>query len=199
MSADKKSNKVSLFETPKMYFSELVHSALAKRRLNTQPAVSQYLVSLLETYLNVEMIKTDATLAETLLRAQLAEKKVKTEMLKRLGDTSLYVSGFFGDSLRRKIVDIDYYADIGGTAYGYLASEASDESLAHTYKEFSLRFLEYVDLLTYISQNSMIQSNQDLLRLYERYVMTGSELAKEQLLEKGLLTTTDQNKKASNQ
>jgi Mor family transcriptional regulator len=199
MSVDKKSSKVSLIETPKMYFSELVQSALAKRRLNTQPAVSHYLVGLLESYLNVEMIKNEATLAETLLRAQLAEKKVKSEMLKRLGDTSLYVSGFFGDSLRRKIIDIDYYADIGGTAYGYLASQANDEGLAYTYKEFSLRFLDYVDLLTYISQNSMIQSNQDLLRLYERYVMTGSELAKEQLLEKGLLTTTDQNKKASNQ
>ena len=199
MSVDKKTNKVSLIETPKMYFSELVQSALAKRRLNTQPVVSHYLVGLLESYLNVEMIKNETTLAVTLVRAQLAEKKVKTEMLKRLGDTSLYVSGFFGDSLRRKIIDIDYYADIGGTAYAYLASQANDESLAYTYKEFSMRFLDYVDLLTYISQNSMIQSNQDLLRLYERYVMTGSELAKEQLLEKGLLTTTDQNKKASNQ
>jgi hypothetical protein len=182
-----------------MYFSELVQSALTKRRLNAQPEVSHYLVGLLESYLNVEMIKSDAMLSETLLRAQQAEKNVKVEMLKRLGDTSLYVSGFFGDSLRRKIVDIDYYADIGGTAYAYLASESNDEKLAHTYKEFSLRFLDYVDLLTYISQNSMIQSNQDLLRLYERYVMTGSELAKEQLLEKGLLTTADQNKKASNQ
>ena len=37
--------------------------------------------------------------------------------LKQIGDVSLFVSGFFSDSLRRKLVDVDYYVSIGGVAY----------------------------------------------------------------------------------
>ena len=36
--------------------------------------------------------------------------------LKQIGDVSLFISGFFSDSLRRKLVDVDYYVSIGGGA-----------------------------------------------------------------------------------
>lgn len=189
---------VSVLESPEGYFTEVVTSAIEKRKLVTSPEASKYLVDLLEANLITANVTFNSTLAEALLIAYQAERSVKIGLLKKLGDTSLYVSGFFGDSLRRKIIDIDYYADIGGAAYANLASEVPNESQAQVYREFSVKFSDYVDLLTYISQNSLIQSNQDLLRLYERYVLTGSELAKEQLVEKGLLTTGDL-KKASNQ
>ena len=55
------------------------------------------------------------------------------------------------------------------------------------YSGFSTRFLQIVDALTYISQQTQIQSNEDLLRLYDRYVSTGSRLAEEQLRERGVL------------
>jgi hypothetical protein len=57
------------------------------------------------------------------------------------------------------------------------------------YGEFSARFSGFVDVLTYISQDSLVQSNKDLLRLYDRYLVTGSRLAEEQLMEKGLLNS----------
>jgi hypothetical protein len=110
------------------------------------------------------------------------------DLLKKLGDRSLYISGFFGDSLERKLVDIDYYAEMGGAAYASLADNVSDDISAQVYRIFSRDFLAYVDVLTYISQQSMIQSDQSLLRLYDRYMRTGSELAKEKLIEMGVLT-----------
>ncbi|MCB0350586.1 MAG: hypothetical protein KDD38_05345 [Bdellovibrionales bacterium] len=198
MSQATKSKTVNIIETSENYFTEVVMSAIEKRKFTTSPYVSQYLVGLLESNMVSANVSFNSTLAEALLTAYQAQRPVKIELLKKLGDMSLYVSGFFGDSLRRKIIDIDYYADIGGAAYGNLASELANEVQGQVYKEFSIRFLDYVDLLTYISQDSLIQSNQDLLRLYERYVLTGSELAKQQLVEKGLLTTGDL-KKVSNQ
>ena len=39
-----------------------------------------------------------------------------------------------------------------------------------------------------MSQQTLVQSNEDLLRLYSRYVSTGSRLAEEQLREKGVLS-----------
>jgi hypothetical protein len=198
MSTSENTKKRPVLESPQSYFTEVVTTAIQKRKFEAPPEASQYLITLLNAYLANVNFTLNSTLAEALMQAHQAEKNVKIELLKRLGDTSLYISGFFGDSLRRKIIDIDYYADIGGIAYANLAAEIESDSKAEIFRDISGRFLEYVDLLTYISQNTLVQSNQDLLRLYERYILTGSELAREQLIEKGLLTTNDL-KKSSNQ
>lgn len=193
-----KSTKLHVLSSSQDYFTEVIENAVDKRKIQVSPLTAQYLVGLLNTYVVADNLNIKSTLAEALLSASLADGLARREQLKRLGDTSLYVSGFFGDSLRRKIIDIDYYAEIGGAAYGTLASEIDIDIHAQVYKDFSVRFLEYVDLLTYISQSSLVQSNTDLLRLYERYVKTGSEMAREQLAEKGLIAT-EQMKKSSNQ
>ena len=153
-----------------------------------------YLIELLEFFLHTDnLFEKDneeslgqATLAELYLRASQDPLK-KRVLLKKLGDSTLYISGFFGDSLKRKVVDIDYYAEIGGRAYGTLAAVTPSDRWAKVFAEFSERILEYIDLLTYISQKALVQTNKDLLRLYDRYLTTGSELAKDQLLEQGLL------------
>lgn len=185
-----------LLVTAKTFFRELVTAALESRKMSPRPIVANYLVELLEFYVDTDNLydfcettgkRRQDTLAEMFLSAQLLSGTQRLGRMKRLADMSLYVSGFFGDSLSRKVVDIDYYAEIGGTAYSHLAVETPEDTLARVYSEFSDRFMDYVDILTYISQKSMIQSNEDLLRLYDRYVFTGSELARDQLLEKGLL------------
>lgn len=172
----------------KSFFSEMVEAAINQRNLSTYPLVSKYLVDLLQFYTLSNNLDLEETLAEKYLKAlQEDSQALKIEKLKKLGDTSLYISGFFGDSLNRKIVDIDYYAEIGGRAYDHLAQEINEDIYAIVYNEISIRFLDFVDVLTIISQKAFIQSNEDLLRLYDRYLTTGSDLAKEQLLAKGLL------------
>ena len=95
------------------------------------------------------------TLAEMYLQAQSQPPNRKMEILKKLGDTSLYISGFFGDSLNRKLVDIDYYAEMGGAAYGSLSSITPDQkSVRSLFQGFPATILEFVDALTYISQQS---------------------------------------------
>ena len=193
MRGKEKTSHINLLASSKEYFTEVVSEALVKRRIETPHFVSQYLVDLLDTNIATENSTMNQTFAEAVLKAFNSEKSVRHEMLKRVGDTSLYISGVFGDSLRRKIVDVDYYAEIGGLAYGRLATELNDDT-GQVFYEFSNRFLDYVDVLAFVGQNSGLQTNQDLLRLYERYVATGSQLAKEQLVELGLLTNIDKDK-----
>lgn len=182
--------KKTLILDLKTFFNELVTEALEQRKLKTLPMVSKYLVDLLQYYTVSENLDNNPTLAEMYLTALQEESlQIRTEKLKKLGDRSLYISGFFGDSLKRKVVDIDYYAEIGGRAYDCLSKEVREDMYSKVYGEIAYRFLDFVDVLTFISQKSFVQSNEDLLRLYDRYVHTGSELAKEQLLEKGLLPT----------
>jgi hypothetical protein len=175
-----------LLENPRTYFSERVEGALNRLGFQPLPASRHYLVSLLEHYVFSSNLHRE-TLAELWLRAQNSPPPLRTDLLKQLGDGSLYISGFFGDSLSRKVVDIGYYVDMGGVAYAALASSAADESQSKMYGEFSVRFPAFVDVLTYISQSASLQTNEDLLKLYDRYMATGSRLAEEHLAEKGLL------------
>jgi len=194
-----------LLDSPRSFFNERVEGAMKRLKLQTLPASRTYLVDLLEHYVfSANLFPKDdetgkakrETLAEMWLKAQNAPSPLRVEMLKKLGDSSLYISGFFGDSLNRKIVDIDYYVDMGGVAYRALAATAADEHRSQMYGEFSARFPEFVDVLTFISQESLVQTNGDLLRLYDRYMATGSRLAEEQLVEKGLLVADLQKTKA---
>ena len=195
-----------IFETPREYFVERVEGALKRLGFSPLPMSRFYLVDLLERFMissnlfpkddETGKIK-ERTLAELYFKAQNTSPPRHLDHWKQLGDSSLYISGFFGDSLNRKLVDIEYYADMGGVAYGALASMAGDQETSRMYGEFSTRFTEFVDVLTFISQESLIQTNEDLLKLYDRYLSTGSKLAGEQLMEKGLLNADLQKSKIS--
>lgn len=195
----KQQNAVAeLFISPGDFFKNLVRQGFAQRKLETYPHVETYLVDLLQHYLDAKNLfdpdydeqgrKVPKTLAEMYLYANNAQdQKVKVELLKKLGDRSLYMSGFFGDSLQRKIVDVDYYVNMGGVAYATLATFVREDTTAKVYSTISRRFIDFVDVLTYISHSSLIKSNESVLRLYDRYMTTGSELAREKLTEMGVL------------
>lgn len=198
--------KISFLVSTKDFFNDVVQEAIVARKMSTFPLAQSYLVSILESYIHTNNLYDTQTengklsrdtLAETFLRAQTATPTTKIELLKKLGDVSLYVSGFFADSLSRKLVDVDYYVDMGEAAYGTLAQEIKEDTSKKVFKDFSSRFLEYVDILATISQKSLIQNDESILRLYEKYLKTGSELARETLEEKGIVTVPfDKDKKS---
>jgi len=197
-----------LITSSKEYFNEVVGSALKERKVQASRVVKSYLVELLDFFMVTGNLfeespetgkKKHKTLAEMYLKAVNSASGLKVEMLKRLGDSSLYISGFFGDSLKRKVVDVDYYAEIGGRAYGNLASMTPVDEVAEVYQDFSVRFIEYVDVLTCISEKSFVVNEADLLRLYDRYILTGSKQAKDKLTEKGLVAPSSYIKKVIRQ
>ena len=189
---------VQLYLSPRQHFEEMVGAGFTRLKIQTYPAVQSYLVDLLEHYLFAKNLfpeqndssgeKQMLTLAEMWLEAGNMANSEKIERLKQLGDRALYVSGFFSDSLQRKIVDVDYYAEMGGAAYASLAGCVREDTSALVYRVFSTRFLEFVDVLSFISQQSMVQTDESVLRLYDRYLRTGSEIARDRLVELGVVT-----------
>ncbi|MBC7372335.1 MAG: hypothetical protein H7326_12255 [Bdellovibrionaceae bacterium] len=207
---DTKNNSTDLFMSPADFFKDQVRQGLARRKLETYPQVETYLVDLLQHYLDARNLfepefdefgkKNPKTLAEMYLHANSTDDQtLKIEMLKKLGDRSLYMSGFFGDSLQRKIVDVDYYVNMGGVAYATLAGCVRQDTSAKVFTTMSRQFIDFVDVLTYISHNSFVKSNESILRLYDRYLTTGSELAKEKLTEIGVLPMTQDQMKSGRQ
>ena len=82
----------------------------------------------------------------------------RVRQLKDVGDTSLYVSGFFADSLQRKLVDVDYYIQMGGAAYAsWRASSAATRNSAvfgEVYDELGTKFPRFVDVFAEVSRGA---------------------------------------------
>jgi hypothetical protein len=199
--------KSFVFLTPAEHFSEVVKEACQNRQIKTGLSVEVYLVQLLQYYLDSKNLyqplqqdsneKAPETFAEMYLQAINSENTKRKELMRIVADKSLYLTGFFADSLHRKTVDIEYYADIGAAAYSNLHTWTRDDSLANVYKTFSTRFMDFVEVLNYISEKSQVQADQNVLRLYDRYLRTGSELAREKLTELGVVTIPKEQLKLS--
>lgn len=179
------------------YFFGIVEEAILSRKIETSPIVTKYISDLLTHYVTADNLfaesasgkKTQQTLAELYLRAGNAvDNRERIELLKRTGDQALYISGFFGDSLNRKIVDIDYYVNMGCSAYDTLAKAIREVSFTMVYKEIAKKFVQFMDALSYISQKVMPQQRDNLLMLFSKSATVCSSLAQEGLAERGLLT-----------
>ena len=186
--------QIVLGQSAQEYFRELVASGLAHRRLRIQEGTEFYLVNLLASKLKSDALfatNADGTLdteplALLLKRALESHREERRRALKKLGDTSLFVSGFFGDSLARSLVDVDYYIAMGGRAYDALSGTERASGLAELYAELAGRFPELVDLLAEIAELSELSSNRGLVKLYERFLATGSQRVAERLRERGV-------------
>jgi hypothetical protein len=177
-------------ETPVEYFRELVESALARQHLQAGDLTEYYLVNLLCQYIRLDarsaVSDQNEPLAFRLARALESGGLEQRTRLRSLGDFSLFMSGFFADSFRRRSIDVDYYKAMGEYAYGSL-SRADDDAFAEVFAELARRFVGYMDVLSDISERTALTSSADVLRLYEKWLRTGSARDGRRLIERGVL------------
>jgi hypothetical protein len=180
--------------TPRAVFAELVASALWETRVQPSPMAIAYLIELLDSRVRTAAPPADeaaeeSTLAEALLAARLQAGTPRLRRLRNLGDRALFIAGFFGDSLSRSVVDIDYYGDVGRAAYANLAEslgrQVTEKTWTGLYLELAQRFDEFVDVLAEVGDLTRSGGTEDLLRLYERYLRTGSPRDRGRLLRRG--------------
>jgi len=175
------------------FFRDLLARAIENQRARVQPFTELYLVNLLHEFLASEALYVqgeDGTWQQKplafLLKEALEESGPgRVRMLRRLGDTSLFISGFFPDSLTRRssLVDVDYYIAMGGRAYDAVARHAMESSL---WEELSDKFRLLVDLLNEVSEQTLASNDAGVLRLYERWLKTGSDRLASALLQRGV-------------
>ena len=196
-----KPNKIISNKNLVLHFKEAVDKELKKFGLSISEATSFYIVNLLASYFKTEKLIIEGekgleeiTLAELLKKALEADVAKKLELLKKMGDHSLYVSGYFAGYLDSKIVDIDYYINMGEGAYDQLATlykDKGDKEFSKIYSELVEHFIRIVEMLSSISNESNTKSNQDILKLYKRWLNTKSKKVEEKLKEEGILPKKD--------
>jgi hypothetical protein len=188
------SERILVGKSAQEYFRELVSDALAHRSLRIQEVTEFYLVNLLAQHLKRDRLFGGGEAGETsteplalMLKAALeGNREERYRHLRRLGDTSLFVSGFFGDSLARSLVDVSYYIAMGERAYDALSEARGPSGMQQLFGELAERFAQFVDLFAEIAELSDLSSNRGLIRLYERFLLTGSERVADRLRERGV-------------
>jgi hypothetical protein len=171
------------------FFHDSVQTALRNQRVNVDDHTEHYVVNLLTMFARSEELYEQTAegvrlrpLAHMLAEASDAPtSQQRHNALRRLGDVSLFIAGFFAQSFARKLVDVDYHIAMGGCAYGTLAdnmrSTIRGQAFAAVFLELAQKFQRMVDVLNDVAEMAYTHTDKDILRLYEIWLKTGSPRA----------------------
>lgn len=178
--------------TPMEFFREQLTKAMEHQKISTSAFTEWYLVNLLAACVRGDALPSsepgydETPLALLYVRAIQASRAERARLLRLLGDTALFVSGFFADSLHRQLVDLDYYRVLGGRAYARLGMEEGAAMTPGVFQELGDRFMEFADLLQEVSEASRVGTPTSVVKLYERWLETGSRRAASLLAAQGI-------------
>src|SRR5688500_1024098 len=117
------------------FFHDEVKDALRAKHVEAAEPTEFYLVNLLVEFTN--QAPDGEPLSLKLAEAQAATPGCRVRVLREVGDISHYMSGFFAESLSRKLVDVDSYTALGGNANRQLAGMSAGSTFEDIYIELS--------------------------------------------------------------
>ena len=132
---------------------------------------------------------TETTLVELHARAVKAPPTEQARTYRELGDRALYLLGYFEESLSRKIVSTRYYGEMGAAAYARVDEVFKlwfANAFDRVFEELSEGFGDCVRIIKQVRTSADDEPDM-LMRLYQQWVETGSELAKERLRSRGVV------------
>jgi hypothetical protein len=179
------------------FFKDSVTDAMEKQGVAADDHTAYYVVNLLTLFARSEKLYEGSEglgsrpLALLLAEAAAApDAQTRNIVLQRVGDTSLFVAGFFQDGFARKLVDVDYYIEVGGAAYGSLSENVRrtirGRAIGGVFAELAAKFRAFVDVLAEIRDSGRASDALDILRLYEVWLKTGSLRAARLLRAQGI-------------
>jgi hypothetical protein len=197
---------ISLSTDVRGFFAELVSHATEDRQLQSNEATTAYVAALLADYAHPDAFsRTSLERPFTLLLAEAMESAghERFERLRAIGDGALYLRGFFREHLETRGVALPYVSAVGARAYdgvatmlrvnvGVGAAAGTGESaVPDVFGELAARFDAFVELLESVSDRLVAQcaagSPGGVLKLYERWMKTGSSDIAAALGEHGLV------------
>ncbi len=170
------------------FFHERITDASKQLKVQLADDVEFYLVNLLTEFIEPARLsqefepQTDvlATPLVFLLKQTIEAPEAKRPMMyRRLGDTSLYIAGFFQDYFNDKAFDINYFMMMGASAYNQAAVLLKHQSketaqAPSTLEALSRNFLQMVDVVAQASDTAAAPKAVDILNIYDRWNRCGS-------------------------
>jgi hypothetical protein len=181
------------------FFGEVVEDAMRARQIDATDGATRYLVSLLADFAHPDGRAGEALdrpltlLLDEALRAP--DPAERFERLRTIGDGVLYGCGFFADHFEARGVDAKYLHGIGTRAYGTASSmlfRSADEGGPDLFGELSRNFESFVDVVADVADSTItmaMESPRGLLKVYERWLRTGSHRLASALTSRGVMPT----------
>lgn len=172
------------------WFDERVRDARAVVKAGLSDDGTLYLTALLAERARADRpAPPETTLVELHARGVNAPPAQQARTYRELGDRSLYLVGYFEESLQRGTVGPGYYCEMGSAAYArvdqvfkrFFANAFDD-----VFEELAARFRDCVRVLREVRRS--VDDEPDLpMRLYRAWVETGDAAAAERLRSLGLI------------
>lgn len=171
------------------FFHDSVQTALRNQQVAVDDHTEHYVVNVLTMFARSDELyeqTPEGTRLKPLAHmladaAEASTPQLRDQALRRLGDVSLFIAGFFAQSFARKLIDVDYHIAMGGRAYGTLADTMRNsmrgQAFAAVFLELAQKFQRLVDVLNDVAEMAYEHSDKDILRLYEIWLKTGSPRA----------------------
>lgn len=148
-------------------WQDVVKTAEDHCSITLKEDLEAYLVSLLVRFTNKPEIAKQI-LASSFLEALNLRENQRIASLKQVGDQCLIFAGFFPRLAEKRNVKLNYFVDLGQSAYGTISRNAND-----LYWSLAIQFVGLMDIL------QSIRHAPDLLPLeaYEQWEQVGSQRA----------------------
>ncbi len=178
-------------EKPVELFKEWVEEAI-EGHMSPSEDSSFYLVQLLESFVRPRGLYVDVgcrpenPLGPMLFAAAHSHGMERFVLLRAVGDLALFLTGFFYESLERRLVTADYYARLGESAYGHAAQICRPKSSAALFEELAQEFVAFSLVLHRVSERCAISQRPELLSLYNQYLEEGDEHSEKLLQSYGI-------------
>lgn len=188
-----RADRVRPVESLQEFFRDSVDQAMQRQGLRAGDHTAYYVVNLLTLFARSDALyeETQAGLGLKPLALMLAEAaeapspRERDFVLQRVGDVSLFIAGFFSESLAQRVVDIDYYIAVGGGAYDSLSIQVRGtprgQAFGPVFAELARKFERFVDVLNAIREDARSHDDRDVLRMYDIWLRTGSKRAEQML------------------
>jgi hypothetical protein len=172
------------------WFHERVQDAHRATGIELSPESELYLATLLADRARADRPEPpERTLAELHARAARSSPAEQARTYREIGDRSLYVVGYFEESLARSTVGPAYYCDMGSAAYAradHVFKRWFSNAFDGVFDELAHGFRGCVKVLREIRRTS--DDEPDLvMRLYQQWTATGSQEVAERLRAHGLV------------
>ena len=177
------------YQSARELFKELLDKAIANQRAKIDEETRAYVVGMLHGY--IENMQIDKRPLALMLKDALEDAgQMRAAKLRKLGDTSLFVSGFFPEILESGPVDSNYYISMGERAYDALGTIVSRHTKNAVFTEISRKFSNLVDLLNEISERTWATTESGIIKMCDRMTSTGSARLAVILREQGVIVPT---------
>ena len=165
------------------------------RRSSTSAFTEYYLVNLLAGCVRGDALPApepgydETPLALLYVRARRPRATSARGCCAALGDTALFMSGFFADSLSGRLGRRSLLPGAGRPGLQPPEPRGGRRSswTGSVFSELAARFTQFADVLSEVSETSRLAATRSVLALYERWVQTGSRRAAALLAEQGIV------------